>query len=333
MHGALLRRRRYGHAVDLMRLDYLEGCPRVYRTRGQLTFFCKNHRFVVNEGDLGNPDRLIRAVARANKPRPRLGSNAVASFTVISETMSNRLGQLFALLVPAGFVIPLCILLHLAALVGTSLNGPIYGFTETLHVYLIVWTVVLWHELGHAAAAARFGIRTDGIGVGIYLIFPVLMTNVSMVAILPRRERIAIFSAGILFQGYAAIALTALNWFSPSATLEKAIYLNAAIAVLNALPLLRFDGHHIASEYLEIARESGRLAHAETAIRWFNRLSLAGLLSYFAYAVNRTAQSLMADGLTGSNAIPVLIISICAWRMAFPFIARSLASTKAGTGP
>lgn len=311
-----------------MRLDYLEGRPRVYSARGRLTFFSNNHRFVIDEKDLEDPSRIIRSVAQANKSQPKLGDNAIASVELIGEERANRLGSMFSRAVPTSFVLARCLALHGLALFITEISGSGNSPVANLQLYALVWACVIWHEIGHAAAATRTGIRTDGIGAGIYLIFPVLMTKVSMVAILPRRDRIIVYSSGILFQGYAALLMATVNLLLPSATIEKAIYSNAIIAMINAIPLLRFDGHHIVSELLEISRQRGDSVWTLSKVRWLNRLSLMGILIYMALAANATFQSLISRGLRTDNAISIALIVFCIWRLCRPLFSRALQIIK-----
>ncbi len=47
--------------------------------------------------------------------------------------------------------------------------------------YPIVFCILMIHEMGHAAAGRRFGIKPKEIGAGLYLIFPVLYTDVTEV--------------------------------------------------------------------------------------------------------------------------------------------------------
>lgn len=58
-------------------------------------------------------------------------------------------------------------------------------------VGLIIFTVMssFVHETGHAAACKYSGIRHGGIGLGLYINFPVLYTDVTRVWTLPRKER------------------------------------------------------------------------------------------------------------------------------------------------
>ncbi|MBX9643126.1 MAG: M50 family metallopeptidase, partial [Novosphingobium sp.] len=291
-----------------MHLDYIKGSPRVYRTRGKSTFYANNHRFVVSDQDLQNPGRIAASVACANKAQPNFGPDSVVSITVAPEPVANRLGQTFAWLVPGRHVLPVAITTNLMA-VGIALTSPSHTASAPhWAVYIAIWVIVLWHELGHAAAAARTGIRTDGIGVGFYLIFPVMLTKVSMIAILPRDERIAVFASGILFQGYAAIVLACVQLVAPNIVIEHALYANAIIALFNILPILRFDGHHIANEYIEKARDRNPSTRIFVTLRWFNRLTLVTLIANFIFAVSRTLQSAKEGGLTWANLIAIAVI-------------------------
>lgn len=48
-----------------------------------------------------------------------------------------------------------------------------------LKLYGCLFLCVLWHELGHVSALAKFGKDAKEIGFGVYFVFPVLYTDVS----------------------------------------------------------------------------------------------------------------------------------------------------------
>ena len=58
----------------------------------------------------------------------------------------------------------------------------------------------LWHELGHAAAIARYKYPPGAIGAGLLFVIPVLFADVTAVGVLPRAGRLRVDMAGVIFQ-------------------------------------------------------------------------------------------------------------------------------------
>jgi putative peptide zinc metalloprotease protein len=123
-------------------------------------------------------------------------------------------------------------------------------------VALIVGSMVV-HELGHAAAVARYGGEPGGIGVGLYLLMPTFYADVSQVWRLSRQRRMVVDAGGAYFQqlSFAALALAAgLTGRPEAAAACRAIDLMVLVA-LN--PIFRFDGYWLVADYLGIPKLHG----------------------------------------------------------------------------
>ena len=121
-------------------------------------------------------------------------------------------------------------------------------------VGLLVFMVVssLFHELGHAAACKRFGIRHGGIGFGLYLNFPVLYTDVTEVWKLGRRQRCVVNLAGVYFQLYFLAVLLAL-FFATGNDIVRYLILTLNLGFVMTLnPFFKFDGYWLASDILGV---------------------------------------------------------------------------------
>lgn len=113
-----------------------------------------------------------------------------------------RLGWLFRLpLVLGGLAVAFAVHVHVYTgplVFPTTLTtlGPmsllVVAFTSALGTFC--------HEFGHAAALVRHGGKKPEIGVGVYVIFPVMHTDVSEAWRLSRKKRIQIDVSGIYFQ-------------------------------------------------------------------------------------------------------------------------------------
>jgi putative peptide zinc metalloprotease protein len=112
---------------------------------------------------------------------------------------------------------------------------------------------VLIHELGHASACRRFGVRHGDIGIGLYIIYPVFYTNVTSCWSLSRWQRATVDIGGMFFQ-MTFSSLCCLAWFwSHSDILAFAILSNVATVVVNLNPFLRFDGYWLLTDLLGLS--------------------------------------------------------------------------------
>lgn len=114
------------------------------------------------------------------------------------------------------------------------------------------------HELGHAIVARRLGCRVHEIGVHFFFLLPCLYTNVSDVWLVPSKwRRLAVSAAGIYVELLLA-AVATLLWWQAEPGVFSSLCLNVMIVaslgtlVLNANPLMRYDGYYVLADLLEV---------------------------------------------------------------------------------
>lgn len=137
-----------------------------------------------------------------------------------------------------------------------------------------------FHELGHALAATRYGVRVAHMGVALVVLWPMLYTDTSESwKLRSHSERLTVSSAGILVE-MALAGLSTLAWaLLDDGPLRQAMLYLATTGwllslTLNASPFMRFDGYFIASDWLDfpnLHERSGSLART-----WLRR----GLLGW-----------------------------------------------------
>jgi outer membrane lipoprotein-sorting protein len=118
-----------------------------------------------------------------------------------------------------------------------------------LPIVVAVILVAAWfHEFGHAAALTYGGGKVRGMGMGLYLIYPALYTDVTDAYRLGRGARVRTDLGGIYFHALACLALIgiAIHW--------KAELLLSAVALINIemirqfVPLVRLDGYWLLAD-------------------------------------------------------------------------------------
>lgn len=110
------------------------------------------------------------------------------------------------------------------------------------------------HELGHALAAKRRGLRVPTVGLAFLVMMPVFYTDTGESWKLMRRaDRFAIAGAGIALELMLA-AWTTLAWaLTPDSALRSGFFLLATTTwmwtlAINASPFMRFDGYFLLSD-------------------------------------------------------------------------------------
>ena len=119
--------------------------------------------------------------------------------------------------------------------------------------YLIYLLAPVGHELGHAAACVRYGVAAGDIGFAVYLIFPAIYCNVTRAWLLPRRQRVVVDVAGMLFEAAVGAIFSALG-----VIFRTPVFLVASFMVLGNLlialnPLGRFDSYWALSDAFGIS--------------------------------------------------------------------------------
>lgn len=152
---------------------------------------------------------------------------------------------------------------------------------EGLIGYAITLALVkLFHELGHAYTAKRFGCRVPTMGVAFLVMFPMAYTDVNEVwKLAEKRQRLAVGAAGIATELVVAAWATLAWTLLPDGLLKNAAFLLATTTwvstiVINASPFLRFDGYFLLMDALNMPNLHAR---AFALTRWRLREWLFGL--------------------------------------------------------
>ena len=150
-----------------------------------------------------------------------------------------------------------------------------------LALYVLCLAVVkVFHELGHAYTATRYGCRVPTMGIAMMVMVPMLYSDTSDAwKLTSRRQRAAIGAAGMIVEcALAALAIFAWN-FLDDGVARSLVFIVATTslmvgAAINLSPFMRFDGYYVLSDWLGIPNLQDR---AFAFGRWQLRRLLFGL--------------------------------------------------------
>lgn len=133
-----------------------------------------------------------------------------------------------------------------------------FGLGNVIWLAVTLAVVKTLHELGHAVTCKRFGGDVTQIGMMLLVFTPALYCHVNDAWMFRRRwERIAVSAAGMGVELILA-SLATLLWATTYPGLLNSICLNVMFVcsvgtiLINANPLLRYDGYYIVSDLLGI---------------------------------------------------------------------------------
>ncbi len=111
---------------------------------------------------------------------------------------------------------------------------------------------LIFHELGHASACARYGARPKGIGFTIYLIYPAFYSDVTPAWQLDRRQRVVVDLGGAYFQWIVGAVYAfgfLLTGWSP---FRVSFFLILYSCLFSLNPIFKFDGYWVLADALGV---------------------------------------------------------------------------------
>lgn len=195
------------------------------------------------------------------------------------------------------------LLLAYAASVGWMDGGGLTTMAWSVSFVLLLFTVVVLHELGHCLMARRYGIRTNRI-----LLLPIGgMAEFDTIPREPRRELAIAVAGPAVNYALIAVLLLVFGWPAPLGEVDVPtawaeiprllLYVNIVMGVFNLLPAFPMDGGRMLRavlamrlDYLAATRWAARIGQvvalagvAYAALDYHNRWLLGLLFLFIAY--------------------------------------------------
>ncbi len=186
-----------------------------------------------------------------------------------------------------GFVLLILVLVGLDLYL---LSREWYNFTDALgrmltpHAFLYYAIAVSFskvvHELAHAYAARRYGVRVPAMGVAFLVLWPFLYTDTGETwKLADRRKRLVIASAGMGSELALAVLSTLLWALSPEGAARNVFFVLASTTwivtlAINLSPFMRFDGYFVLSDLLDFPNLHER---SSACAKWWLRRTFFSL--------------------------------------------------------
>jgi len=135
---------------------------------------------------------------------------------------------------------------------STDINPGWLDVYTIIGVFLLFVASSCFHELGHASACRHYGVSHGGVGLGLYLSFPVFYTDVTETWRLKRRQRLVVNTAGVYFQLLFLSPIILVYLFTGSQILKYFIYTVNINFLITLNPFFKFDGYWIVSDLLGV---------------------------------------------------------------------------------
>ena len=145
-----------------------------------------------------------------------------------------------------------------SALIGVTKAFPIalIGRPEWWQVFALAVVGSFVHELGHSLMADSADIGLRPVGLSIYLIFPVLYTNVSGIEVASFSKRLLIDCGGVIFQGLFVFALLVCALLTGKYLFAESARWIMMLVFLNLIPFLRTDGYWVYKDIQTVFKKS-----------------------------------------------------------------------------
>jgi len=131
-----------------------------------------------------------------------------------------------------------------------------YEMLSWIAAYFSLFFIMFVHELGHAAAAIKSGIKARSIGLGVYTIMPAMYTDLTDIWKMPKANRIKVNLAGVFIQLIISTGIVAALHLVTNEVVQNIIWkiyiFNSILIVMNLVPFLKLDGYWVLSDLLGV---------------------------------------------------------------------------------
>jgi putative peptide zinc metalloprotease protein len=174
-----------------------------------------------------------------------VGRERVVKILRISELLLGFLTHDGSIIV--AYTIPWLVFLFYIAYTRTNpfLLFPFMNYA----VVVLLFPILLLHELAHAVVSEKLGAAVNGFGVGVYSIVFFLYTDTSETLLLRRKDRMKVSLAGPAINfifGLVFVLIAVFLGSEDSFVLSSLLFLSGTAALV---PIFESDGHYVLMDY------------------------------------------------------------------------------------
>jgi putative peptide zinc metalloprotease protein len=216
-----------------------------------------------DEGTPGQLEPAPELPARAAQPRSPKQPSRLLGLRLRLVLLPERFVHVVSALLVA-FFLPAVVVAVLGSLVAVDVwlvrtasvsDSLSIAFTHPVTILVVLAIVaasIVFHEFGHAAGCRYGGGRPGRIGMGLYLVYPALYTDVTDAQRLGRAARIRTDLGGVYFNGLAILAVAAGYAVTGYEPLVLAIVLIHVEILQQLIPVVRLDGYYILTDLVGV---------------------------------------------------------------------------------
>lgn len=127
--------------------------------------------------------------------------------------------------------------------IARSMRDTLYAPALLLVVLAVVFVSTIFHEFGHASALHYGGGHVRSMGIGIYLIYPALYTDVTDSYRLSRTGKVRTDLGGVYFHMLFALAIMLISQITHMEFLLVTVWLIDFAIISQLTPIVRMDGY------------------------------------------------------------------------------------------
>lgn len=218
----------------------------------KLNFFDFFQKFLLDRHFLTNRELTNGEI----KLRSREQSVMTFRIKLLSSALINAITPMLAFLFNP--IVAMCavtsylvsLVFMLSFITADNINLMDLSIYNSIAVIALISVGLLFHELGHATAASKYGCRKVEIGVGWYIYFIVFYAELSEAWKLSPKKRLVIDCAGGYFQAIYSVAMLVAFVITDEMFFLSACVLLNLYNLFNLNPFFRLDGYWIASDIL-----------------------------------------------------------------------------------
>ncbi|MBN2100530.1 M50 family metallopeptidase [Candidatus Dojkabacteria bacterium] len=186
------------------------------------------------------------------------------------------------------------------------INNDVGSIGNALTTIVLCFFSIFFHELGHALASMKYGLKPSSVGFSLFLGYPIFYVNTTNAWSLPKKQRLVIDISGVLMDIIIAGIFGWLRFFTKSDLLAQIsnlfIFINLVSIGINLIPFIEFDGYYILMDLI-----------GETNLKEKGMLSIMQLLKGEGKRRTKSLAFVLFGLMSIISTVTLILVSINFW--------------------